>query len=75
MKNQRTEALIDQAAKHALEARQRIERAVHDGRLPVWVLDTCESWEQAALKYGAEMARRRQDSLSLGSEFHSRTLH
>ena len=48
----------DRAAEHALRARRRIERAVEDGKVPVWVLDACEAWEQAALAYGAAMARR-----------------
>lgn len=74
VKRQRSAAVIDEAARHAMEARQRIERAVNEGRLPAWVLDTCESWERAALSYGAAMARR-QGSLSLGSAFHSEALH
>jgi hypothetical protein len=58
MKTNDSHPLIDRAAEHALEARRRIERAVEDGRVPVWVLEACEAWEQAALAYGAAMARR-----------------
>ncbi len=58
MKTNEKTSSIDRAAEHALEARRRIERAVDDGSLPVWVLDTCEVWERAALEYGAAMARR-----------------
>lgn len=58
MKTSQGHTRIDHAARHALEARRRIERAVEDGRVPAWVLDACEAWEQAALAYGAAMARR-----------------
>ena len=57
MKTNEKTSSIDRAAEHALQARRRIERAVEDGRVPVWVLDTCEAWERAALAYGAAMAR------------------
>ena len=49
---------LDSAAEDALKARRRIERAVENGHVPVWVLDACDAWEQAALAYGAAMARR-----------------
>lgn len=51
-------ATDDTAAEHALDARRRIEAAVDAGLLPVWVMEACERWEQAALAYGAAMARR-----------------
>ena len=62
MKTSEKLSSIDRAAEHALEARRRIERAVEDGRVPVWVLDTCEAWERAALAYGAAMARGEENS-------------
>jgi hypothetical protein len=68
---------IDTAAEHALKARRRIERAVENGHVPVWVLDTCDAWEQAALAYGAAMARRDNSPvpLRLPENMVSRTLH
>lgn len=49
---------LDDAGERALHARRRIEQAVENGQLPVWVLDACEAWEQAALAYGTALARR-----------------
>ena len=72
--NEKTSS-IDQAAQHALEARRRIERAVEDGRVPTWVLDTCEAWERAALAYGAAMARGRDTTLAAITLPESGTLH
>lgn len=69
---------IDTAAEDALKARRRIERAVENGHVPVWVLDTCDAWEQAALAYGAAMARRDLGTvavLKLPDNLVSRTLH
>jgi hypothetical protein len=68
---------IDSAAEHALKARRRIERAVENGHVPVWVLETCDAWEQAALAYGAAMARRELSPvpLKLAENLASRTLH
>jgi hypothetical protein len=68
---------IDSAAEHALKARRRIERAVENGHVPVWVLETCDAWEQAALAYGAAMARRdlAPMPLKLAENLASRTLH
>jgi hypothetical protein len=68
---------IDSAAEDALKARRRIERAVENGHVPGWVLDTCDAWEQAALAYGAAMARRDLGTvpLRLPDNLVSRTLH
>lgn len=51
------EKLQDQAANSALRSRARIEAAVDAGDLPVWVLDTCDALERAALLYGAARAK------------------
>lgn len=51
------ETLQDQAAESALRSRARIEAAVDAGDLPVWVLDTCDALERAALLYGAARAK------------------
>lgn len=74
MTEQEPEAVIESAAKEALRARQRIEQAVNNGRLPAWVLDACESWEHAALAYGAAMERRDSRRILPGTG-HSRSLH
>ena len=72
---------IESAAEDALKARRRIERAVENGHVPVWVLDTCDAWEQAALAYGAALARRDRGNpttampLRLPDNLVSRTLH
>ncbi len=42
----------DQAAAMVLSARRKIERAVDAGRVPAWVLQICEDWENAAMEYG-----------------------
>ncbi|MEW6167554.1 MAG: hypothetical protein AB1651_07645 [Pseudomonadota bacterium] len=59
-----TEQYMDSAAEHALDARRRIEAAVEAGELPVWVMEACERWEQAALAYGAAMVRRQMSAVS-----------
>ena len=51
------ENLQDQAADSALRSRARIEAAVDAGDLPIWVLDTCDELERAALLYGAARAK------------------
>ena len=71
---------VESAAEDVLKARRRIERAVENGHVPVWVLDTCDAWEQAALAYGAAMARRDGGShqampLRLPDNLVPRTLH
>lgn len=68
---------IDSAAEDVLKARRRIERAVENGHVPGWVLDTCDAWEQAALAYGAAMARRDAGTmpLRLPDNLVPRTLH
>ena len=75
MKTNEKNSSIDQAAQHALEARRRIERAVEDGRVPTWVLDTCEAWERAALAYGQFMARGNDPHDAVVTLPESSTLH
>jgi lysozyme family protein len=75
MKTNEKNSSIDQAARHALAARRRIERAVEDGRVPTWVLDTCEAWERAALAYGAAMARGDQGPAAIHALPGSGTVH
>ena len=55
----------DGAASCALRERRRIEAAVDNGDLPVWVLEACEAWERAAMTYGATMAKRGERYLQL----------
>jgi hypothetical protein len=57
------EALLEQAADAALDARRRIEAAVDGGELPVWLLDTLSQWERAAMLYGAARAQLRGEPL------------
>lgn len=51
-------SIVERATRTALTARSRIEDAVDKGELPAWVLEVCQSWESAALVYGAGMAER-----------------
>lgn len=57
VKRKKLEKLQDQAADCALRSRACIEAAVDAGDLPVWVLDTCDALERAALLYGAARAK------------------
>lgn len=56
----------DGAASCALRERRRIEAAVDNGDLPLWVLESCEAWERAAMNYGAAMAKRGERYLQMG---------
>ena len=58
MSEPKGDVTLEDVSEQVLQARMRIERAVDDGLLPVWVLDTCERWEKAAMGYGALLARR-----------------
>lgn len=74
MKAQKLFTPLEHAASRALKARERIERAVNEGRVPAWVLDACEHWEKAAMEYGAARARD-PERLDVAAAFQSQALH
>lgn len=65
MEKVKLEVLRDTAAHTALAARSRIEAAVDAGELPIWVLETCESWERSSMVYGSASAHLKTAPLIL----------
>jgi hypothetical protein len=57
MKRQELENIQDAAADSALRARQRIEKAIDAGELPLWVMEACTVLERASMLYGVTSAQ------------------